>query len=242
MMSEMEKSMRSWSLAPVLLTLVALASGGCTPDGKDVQTDDTDVSDDTDPAPDDTDDDTDPTDTLDTDPSVDSDTDTDELPSDSDSDDDSFGGDTFAQDSNGGGPLPGDTGDTGGGGGPGPGPGPGGDDTDVGCGPLQVLDCEGVCGNELLLGDGTCHDGLLPGAPNFDCESFDNDEGDCQGDTDNLPCGDPLEIRDCAGVCYRQTFLGDGMCDDGSPHPWGDPNFACDLFNQDNGDCPILLP
>ena len=168
---------------------------------------------------------------TDTDTVVDTDTD-----SDTTADTGDTAVDTFAPDT--GNPLPTDTSDSGGG----PGPGPGGGETGQGCGPLQVLDCEGICANSLLVGDGVCHDGVAFGAPNFDCEQFTFDEGDCEQDTDSLPCGDPLEIRDCQGICYSQTFIGDGTCDNGAINPWGSPDFSCQLFTYDGNDCIAPLP
>ena len=241
-------------IAGLVLSWVIVAGVACDGSGKgsvddtDIDTDrDTDTDIDTVPG-DDTDEDTDTTDTI-VETDTDQETDTDLFESDTDglADSGDTSIDTFAPHTGGilphsGGGGGGGTGDSGGGGGPGPGPI---GETAQGCPPLQVIDCEGVCANELLVGDGTCHDGVAFGQPNFDCPIFDNDGGDCGSDTDDLPCGDPLEIRDCEGFCYPQTWIGDGSCDDGTSFPHGSPDFECELFTWDGGDCPTdtdLLP
>ena len=45
-------------------------------------------------------------------------------------------------------------------------------------------------------------------------------------------------IPDCGGACWDGTWVGDGYCDDGRVYPWGNANFACDAFLNDDGDCP----
>lgn len=239
-------SMRVFAGLMLSLAMVVSCTEGSGKGVDDTDTDtDTETDIDTEPG-DDTDGDTDTIDTpADTD-ETDRHTDTDLFDSDTDGllDSGDSGSDSFGAGHTGVIPQPPDSGfDTGGGGGPGP--GPGGGDTNVGCPALQVIDCEGVCANELLIGDGVCHDGIAFGQPNFDCELHDNDGGDCGSDTDDLPCGDPLEIRDCDGHCYPQTWIGDGSCDDGTTFPHGNPDFQCELFTWDGGDCPTdteLLP
>ena len=51
-----------------------------------------------------------------------------------------------------------------------------------GCTPGLVEDCNGICGPEGWLGDGFCDDGQYSYNGNpifFNCEEFDNDNGDC---------------------------------------------------------------
>ena len=53
-----------------------------------------------------------------------------------------------------------------------------------GCTPGLVEDCNGICGPESWIGDGYCDDGAYTynGYPiYFNCEEFNNDEGDCDG-------------------------------------------------------------
>lgn len=45
-------------------------------------------------------------------------------------------------------------------------------------------------------------------------------------------------VLDCAGACWPSAWVGDGVCDDGAVHPWGDPDFACVAHGWDGGDCP----
>lgn len=208
--------------------LAAILVASCTTGEKDTDpVDDSDVVD-TDPVIETDTDDSDPV--IDTDPvetDVDTDDDTD-LTNDSNDTQavDSFNPDTTTP------PDPPDTVDTfgGGGGETGGDPGP--------CDPFEVQDCDGECFNQLLLGDGVCHDGVQAGTPNFDCLEYNYDDGDCLGDTDDGPCPDPLDVRDCNSKCWPLAWVGDGSCDDGTVYPHGDPDFACLLFAYDDGDCP----
>ena len=53
-----------------------------------------------------------------------------------------------------------------------------------GCTPGLVEDCNGICGPENWIGDGFCDDGSYSYNGNpiyFNCEEFNNDEGDCDG-------------------------------------------------------------
>lgn len=45
-------------------------------------------------------------------------------------------------------------------------------------------------------------------------------------------------VLDCVGACWPSAWIGDGVCDDGSLLPWGDPDFACAAHQWDGGDCP----
>jgi len=207
--------MRAWVVIAALML-------GCTSGGKgdDKDTDTTPVGDDTGPV--DTPDDTDPPDTDDSDPL---DTDTPPLVDTTDS----SAPDTFNQDTT---FIPGDdTGETGA-------SGETGDDEPPGpCSVSEVEDCDGECFPRTLKGDGVCHDGVRAGTPDFNCLEHNFDEGDCVVDTDTLPCGDPLDVRDCDGVCYPLAWIGDGSCDDGTSYAHGSPNFMCLLFQFDDGDC-----
>lgn len=50
-------------------------------------------------------------------------------------------------------------------------------------------------------------------------------------DTADCPFG---EILDCDGICYPESYIGDGTCDDGSDFH---SNFDCVQFLYDDGDC-----
>ena len=53
---------------------------------------------------------------------------------------------------------------------------------DEGCSPGLIEDCNGICGPEGWLGDGFCDDGSYDFNGDyifFNCEEFNNDEGDC---------------------------------------------------------------
>ncbi|MHC4946738.1 MAG: M12 family metallo-peptidase [Planctomycetota bacterium] len=56
---------------------------------------------------------------------------------------------------------------------------------------------------------------------------------------DTGPAGCPFgEVEDCAGSCAPASWVGDGVCDDGSRSWGGQPVFLnCPLFNNDEGDC-----
>lgn len=45
------------------------------------------------------------------------------------------------------------------------------------------------------------------------------------------------EMRDCRGTCYAGGWVGDGYCDDGTAYSWGAPDFHCERYGFDNGDC-----
>jgi hypothetical protein len=54
-------------------------------------------------------------------------------------------------------------------------------------------------------------------------------------DTDVPPEGClPGAVADCLGVCWALALVGDGVCDDGDGFA---PDFACDAFDFDGGDC-----
>lgn len=129
-------------------------------------------------------------------------------------------------------------------------------DTDVpdtdpnACGPGEVRDCNDQCFSQIIIGDNFCDDGPLPQA-DFDCPLFQADDGDCSGaqdtdDTDDVvidtglsdePCTGLYEVRDCNGLCYPQTWIGDERCDQGETFPWGSPDFDCAGHEHDLGDC-----
>lgn len=120
--------------------------------------------------------------------------------------------------------------------------------------PGEVPDCDGVCTNPgPLLGDDDCNDGTF--GANLNCASFNFDDGDCEPDTDptdlpvdtdldtdvfGVPCPGLLDVRDCQGTCYYEGWLGDGTCDDGTPGPFGSPDFDCAFRNFDGGDCSVV--
>ncbi|MFM2162657.1 MAG: hypothetical protein RLZZ383_2169 [Pseudomonadota bacterium] len=59
-------------------------------------------------------------------------------------------------------------------------------------------------------------------------------------ETPVLPAGATCGVGavfDCNGVCADPARLGDGACDDGSGPSGAD--FACPVFNADQGDCPL---
>jgi len=92
---------------------------------------------------------------------------------------------------------------------------------------LELVDCDKLdfSGYEDLIGDGNCDS-------RFDCKELAYDAGDCVVILD-------FEFReDCDGNevdWFESIYLGDGTCDDGSNSMY--PNFACDLFSCDSGDC-----
>lgn len=128
------------------------------------------------------------------------------------------------------------------------------------CDSGYITDCNDNCFSGLIVGDGYCDQGPAP-APDFSCEAFNFDEDDCEppdtdtDDTDVVDTGDsadtddtdvPLptctgafEVNDCNGACYPATWVGDGRCDQGSPFPYGSPDFDCSDFDFDMGDCEL---
>ena len=135
----------------------------------------------------------------------------------------------------------------------------GGDDGGDGSEDCEFFDCEGqeACGYENWVGDGVCDDGTW--GIYYNCEEFNNDEGDCDDDgggdscedlglvtCDDGSCAESLdecddagggdcEFFDCEGqeACGYEGWLGDGLCDDGE---WG-IYYNCEEFNWDEGDC-----
>jgi len=107
----------------------------------------------------------------------------------------------------------------------------------------MVNDCDGNCAPVSWIGDGWCDDGaygvydenyeVIP--INLWCEEFNFDEGDCEAIPGECPEG---QIEDCNGNCAPESWLGDGLCDDGSYNFGGnDIFFNCEEFNNDEGDC-----
>ena len=82
--------------------------------------------------------------------------------------------------------------------------------------------------------------------PLTDSGLFGDDSGDsgAAGDSglfgggDCTPLLSPLEsgIHDCDGVCVPASWIGNGICDDGSTGA----NLACSAFMQDGNDCTVL--
>jgi len=96
------------------------------------------------------------------------------------------------------------------------------------------LDCVSM-DDTAFMGDGWCDS-------NFDCSEFAYDGGDCVDSDDSdadadggAPTGECGigEVEDCNGLCYSESWIGDGYCEDGS---WG-PDFDCTEHAYDGGDC-----
>ena len=51
-----------------------------------------------------------------------------------------------------------------------------------------------------------------------------------------------MGVVDCAGSCEPAAWVGDGICDDGTEHEWGAPDFYCETFDYDGGDCDTETP
>ena len=83
-------------------------------------------------------------------------------------------------------------------------------------------DCTGkTCGDDGCFGScGTCPAGFGCNAA-FQCE-----EGLCEWEG---------EIPDCYGICGPESWVGDGYCDDLGQY--GEPDFNCEEFAWDGGDC-----
>ena len=78
----------------------------------------------------------------------------------------------------------------------------------------EFFDCEGqeACGYEGWLGDGLCDDGTW--GIYYNCDEFNNDEGDCDDDGggDGDGCADDeFECND--GTCITGSYENDGWCD-----------------------------
>jgi hypothetical protein len=98
-------------------------------------------------------------------------------------------------------------------------------DTDVDtAGPGATGDTGGFADTAPPTDSGQVETGLFV----FDCATGDTAAGGIDA------------ILDCNGECYPADYVGDGViCDDGTPQPWGAPDFACAAFGFDGGDCPI---
>jgi hypothetical protein len=116
----------------------------------------------------------------------------------------------------------------------------------------ELRDCDGICWNAQWLGDGWCDNGeyFEWGSANYQCVAFGWDNGDCP-DPDAPPAERPAEgedltedgcligfIRDCAQRCMPMEWLGDDDCDDGTNEAIGHPDFHCEEYGFDQGDCP----
>ena len=58
------------------------------------------------------------------------------------------------------------------------------------CSPGLIEDCNGICAPQQWLGDGFCDDGTYEYNGNpifFNCEEFNNDNGDCDGQGRQTP-------------------------------------------------------
>ena len=109
---------------------------------------------------------------------------------------------------------------------------------DYGSGPGTV-DCEGICRLSEWIGDDFCDDGSF--GADFMCDALIFDDGDCDPDPEP-EVGDACDysgwtsgpgLIDCNGECQLAEWLGDDFCDDGE---FG-PDFYCDTFGLDEGDC-----
>ena len=103
------------------------------------------------------------------------------------------------------------------------------------CANGYVVDCVGNCAKSEWIGDGFCDDGSEYNIV-LTCPTYNNDEGDCTsgGNNGNSGCSTAGQIKDCNGACQNGSWVGDGICDDGSQHA---AVFKCAQFNQDEGDC-----
>jgi len=59
---------------------------------------------------------------------------------------------------------------------------------------------------------------------------------------DSAACDLPGTIRDCQFKCFPANWVGDTYCDDGTMYDWGDPDFYCEEFQFDGGDCDPVEP
>ena len=120
------------------------------------------------------------------------------------------------------------------------------DDFSEDCDEDEIEDCNGNCAPLEWWGDGECDEGQwdYDGVPiYFDCDELDWDDGDCLGgddddddvadDDDAFGCADD-EIEDCNGLCAPESYLGDGVCDDGTKKEY---DLYCEEWNWDEGDC-----
>lgn len=101
------------------------------------------------------------------------------------------------------------------------------------CGSQQVEDCNGSCQNKSWVGDNFCDDGSQYAAV-FDCNTFNNDGGDCG---EEIPGANPCqagEVLDCVGNCAKTEWIGDGFCDDGTEY---NIVLTCASYENDGGDC-----
>ncbi len=98
---------------------------------------------------------------------------------------------------------------------------------------MTIVDCAGnITSGDVAqswLGDGYCDDGTY--GPNFNCATYNYDNGDCAGG------GVQATAMDCVGnitsLAQIQAWLGDGYCDDGT---YG-LVLNCPQYNYDYGDC-----
>jgi len=95
----------------------------------------------------------------------------------------------------------------------------------------EIADCKGYCIDKTFLGDVFCDRSL-------NCSKWFYDNGTClttpaSTTGNNQGACASQYVRDCAGNCQPQSFIGDRQCDDGR---FG-AVFNCPLFNCDNGDC-----
>ena len=113
--------------------------------------------------------------------------------------------------------------------------------------PTDCVDCAGMpCGHyvETSVGDGACDDGAW--GPNFFCEAFSFDGGDCAFYNPDLSCldcdGGVLDCRSASTVHspssvlrMYELMLGDGICQ--SANTSGSPRLNCSRFQFEHGDC-----
>ena len=93
------------------------------------------------------------------------------------------------------------------------------------------------------VGDGFCDDGTY--GINFNCDTYNFDDGDCNEETPFLPYnGSTIPIScyfmDCYSTCITKkdfNFIGDGICDFGQRNF----DFNCDTYNFDGGDCECIV-
>ena len=91
------------------------------------------------------------------------------------------------------------------------------------------------CAKNEWIGDGFCDDGTEYNI-DLSCGTYNNDEGDCaSGAAPGASSCESGKVKDCNGSCQNASWIGDGVCDDGSQYS---AVFTC-ASNQDGG---LLMP
>eukprot|EP00958_Prasinococcus_capsulatus_P018512 scaffold2170_cov350-Prasinococcus_capsulatus_cf.AAC.1 len=111
------------------------------------------------------------------------------------------------------------------------------DGLDCGCALGDIADCNGNCAPPSSLGNGVCENGDPDGLVyngneiDFKCAETDFDGGDCS-------CAFGF-VLDCNGACGQESWIGDGICDDGGFISFDTQvaDFNCLFYDFDGGDC-----